>query len=587
MKSCFYIFFALLFLSSCATPSSPQGGPQDKNAPNVKTYQPEFLTKNFNQKDITITFDEWIQIANIKQNVIISPAISPEPKIIAKKNELKIHFKEPLDSNTTYSIFFGAAVKDNNEGNLIENLTYVFSTGDYIDSLAISGKVVSLDGSSIPENTFIELYTSSFDSIITQERPKYIFKISKDGNFKIDYLPQDTFYLFVLNDLNTNYLYDLPTEWIGKFPEAVFLDSNVQNLEVPISLPESETFKVLNFNNTLLDQKVTIELNKELNPQKDTISLKNLGTGKTLPFYQDFTSKKFTFLTLTDSTSATYELSINNTVLDTIKLKQPLQPSENLLFLPVGQIDVKDSILRALDNQDFQFISTLPVYNIDTSKILLISNQDSNFVSSIKFDSTNFNFSLNISLPENFYGKLVFLDSALKFSLGQFSKNKSYPIKFSTKEEYGQLQFNIHLPTLDAAYIIRVFHANNRLEYETTILGDTVFQYIIPSKLSGDYFVEVIEDLNYSATWNGSSFWKSLPPERVYRSEKFSIRPNWENEHKIDVRFDTKQLPTQILNLLDILTTKPKESTTKSNSTETNSSPIIPQNNPGMRRGLE
>ena len=291
-----FISLVLLTLVGCATPSTPQGGPQDKDAPNITSYQPEFLTTKFNQKDISLTFDEWVQVANVKQNVIISPPITPEPIITAKKNELKIHFKEPLDSNTTYSIFFGDAVKDNNEGNLIDNLKYVFSTGDYIDSLSISGKVVSLDGQAIPENTFIELYTSRFDSIITQERPKYIFKLAKDGIFKLDYLPKDTFYLFVLNDLNSNYLYDLPTEWIGKFNQAIILDSNIQNIEIPISLPESEKYKVLSFNSTLLDQKVTIELNKELNPQKDTISLKNLSTGKIIPFDQKFTSKKFTFL---------------------------------------------------------------------------------------------------------------------------------------------------------------------------------------------------------------------------------------------------------------------------------------------------
>ncbi|HUH75656.1 MAG TPA: Ig-like domain-containing protein [Chitinophagales bacterium] len=586
MKSWFYIFIALFLFVGCATPSAPQGGIQDTQAPIIKNYQPEFLVKNFKAKDILIIFDEWIQVSNIKQNVIISPPIIPEPIITAKKTELKIHFKAPLDSNTTYSIFFGGAVKDNNEGNIIDNMSYVFSTGDYIDSLSINGRVYSMDGQAIPENTFIELYTASDDSIITKERPKYIYKVAKDGSFKLEYLPQDTFQIFVLNDLNTNYLYDLPTEWIGKYKSTIFLDSIVENLQIPISLPEVEKFKVMSFNSTLLDHKVTIELNKELNPQKDTISLTNLRTSKILPFDQNYTSKKFTFLTLIDSISATCVLSINSKVIDTLKLKQPSKQLENSLFLPKGQVNRKDSILRAFENRDFEFISTLPIYNIDTSRILLISTNDSLLVSQVEYDSLNFNFLLNFSLQENYNGHLVFLDSAVQFSSGQFSKNISYPIQYSPKEEWGQLQLNIQLPSLDTSYIVRVFHSNNRLEFETTILGDSVFQYIIPYALTGEYFVEVIEDLNNSATWNGSSFWKSLPPERVFKSEMYSIKPNWENEYKIEVNFDKKQLPTQMIHLLDLLSVTAKPSTSKTNNTITTPS-VSPLSSPRMKRDVE
>ncbi len=587
MKIRLFIFIGILFLVGCATPSSPQGGPQDKNSPITKTYQPDILSKNFNQKDISISFDEWVQISNLKQNLIISPPITPEPIITAKKNELKIHFKAPLDSNTTYSIFFGDAVKDNNEGNVINNLTYVFSTGDYIDSLSISGNVFSLDGQTIPENTFIELYTDSKDSVITKERPKYIYKVNKDGSFKLDYLPKDTFQLFVLNDLNTNYLYDLPTEWIGKLGQLISLDSIIKNVQVPISLPEVENYKVMNFNSTLLDHKVTIELNKELNPQKDTISLRNLSTGKIIPFVSKFSSKKFTFLIINDSSSTSCELSINHQIIDTLKLKRPLKVSENSVFLPIGQIDLKDSILSAFDNQHFHFISSIPIKNIDTSKILLISNQDSNFVSNIEFDSSSFGFSLNINLTEKYSGHLIFLDSALQFVTKQFSKQVSYPIKYSSKEEFGDLKLNVHLPSSDSSYIIRVFHSNNRLEFETTVKGDTSYQYIIPSTLSGDYFVEVIEDINNSATWNGSSFWNSTPPERVFRSEKYSIKPNWENEYQVKVQFDKKQLPTQIMNILDIISLPPKSNNTSTSNQESFNTMSSPQISTGLNKRSE
>lgn len=546
----------LFLVVSCATPGTPQGGPQDKTPPVAKSYEPDNLTKNFSQKDISIFFDEWIQIANLNQQLIISPPIKPDPVIIAKKNELKIHFKEALDSNTTYSIFFGDAVKDNNEGNIVNNLSYVFSTGEYIDSLSISGKVITLDGSAIPANTFVELYKFAEDSVITRERPRYIYKISTDGAFKLNYLPHDTFKLFVLNDLNTNYIYDLPTEWVGKNDTMIVLEKPIENIELPIVLPESENFKISSFNNTLENRILTIQLNKELNPQKDTILLKILTSGNIYPLQQHYTSDIFQYFILSDSLSVNCELSVNGVVIDTLKVRRPQESSEKQIFLPMVQVSEKDSILSAFDNTNFGFYSNVPIEKVDKDKIFIVSEEDTVKMDSVSVQDNIWGFTIHYPLKESYKGRLVFGDSAVLFRTGKYADTTDYPIRHIQSNEYGQLTFNIQLPSADTTYILRVFDKSGIMLHETSVKGDTLYNYVLQNVKAGDFFVEAIKDINESGTWNGASFWSSRPPEKVFKSESYSVKPNWEDAYQIKVNFQKQQLPSKTVNWLELMKTQ-------------------------------
>ncbi len=587
MKRVACYILLLILAVRCATPGTPQGGPQDKTPPVAKAYNPENLTKNFSQKNITITFDEWIQVANLKQQLIISPPINPEPGIIAKKNQLLIHFKENLDSNTTYSIFFGDAVRDNNEANIVNNLSYVFSTGDYIDSMYVGGKVITLDGTQIPANTFVELYKYSEDSVITKERPKYIYKVGTDGTFKLNYLPTDTFKLFVLNDLNTNYLYDLPTEWVGKFDSMLILTQPVENITLPIVLPESADFKVTAFNNTLANNIVTIELNKELNPQKDTILLKNLSLGNIYPLHPEFTNRFFNFFVSTDSLSISCELSINGRILDTMRLRKPSVAPESELFRPMAQLTQKDSILSALNNADFEFISNVPVEKIDKEKIFLISGEDTLKIDSASIQEKTWGFSIHQPLKESFNGTLIFSDSAVLYKTGKFADTTKYQMKYSIPAEYGHMAFQISFPSADTAYLLRVLHKNGKIRFETQIKGDTAYTYNFPPMNAGEYYIEVIEDLNQSATWNGASFWESRPPEKVYKSESYTVKPNWEDTYEIKVRFDKQQIPTKPVNIIELMknpaSTATQTESQKSPNSNTGPSPAQSAGRPNLQ----
>ncbi len=133
----------ILFLTACAQVVAPGGGPKDITPPRILKYNPDSASVNFNSKSILINFDELVQLKDLNNQLIISPPLLKTPVITAEKKSLSIIFDkaEVLKPNTTYSISFGNSIQDINENNPIENFKYIFSTGRFIDSLNLKGKV--------------------------------------------------------------------------------------------------------------------------------------------------------------------------------------------------------------------------------------------------------------------------------------------------------------------------------------------------------------------------------------------------------------------------------------------------------------
>ena len=127
----------------CASIQTPQGGPRDDKAPEIITMIPKNQTTNFNFKKIIIEFDEYFKIENEVKEFSISPELAVAPTLKVKQKRLEITFTDTLEKNTTYTLNFGKAIADINEGNAIKNLTYVFATGPNLDSLSIKGRVTN------------------------------------------------------------------------------------------------------------------------------------------------------------------------------------------------------------------------------------------------------------------------------------------------------------------------------------------------------------------------------------------------------------------------------------------------------------
>ncbi len=201
--------------SGCAQVGSPTGGPRDSTAPKLVRANPEYGATNFDGKNITLTFDEYIDVQDIQSNVQTSPLQKINPVVKAGLNTISIRLKDTLRPNTTYSIDFGNAIKDVNEGNVYKNLTYVFSTGNYIDSLTIQGRALLAETGEADSTLKAYLYRTKNDTAVLAQKPDYIANVDGSGNFRFKNLPGDAFYLYVLTDGDGGKTYNSTSEMFG------------------------------------------------------------------------------------------------------------------------------------------------------------------------------------------------------------------------------------------------------------------------------------------------------------------------------------------------------------------------------------
>ncbi len=259
-----FLLTVVLVYEGCAKIGSPTGGPRDEAPPEVVATKPKNYSTNFRQKRIEIEFDEFIQLEDINHELVVSPPLEEDPVVRIRKKSIFVDLEDEdqLREQTAYTLNFGQAIVDNNEGNLLENYEFVFSTGDYIDSLGVSGIILNaFDLQPFEEPVYVMLYDVHYDSVPYKEIPLYVGKASEEGTFFINNIRPDTFKVFALKDINFNYLYDLPDEYIA------FMDSTfVLSAELVMAYIDSIRLlqDTLTIDSLIIDQIDTAEIDLQI-----------------------------------------------------------------------------------------------------------------------------------------------------------------------------------------------------------------------------------------------------------------------------------------------------------------------------------
>ncbi len=225
--------------SSCAQISAPTGGPRDTIAPVLIRANPPNQSINFTGNKIELTFDEYIDVQDVQQNMLVSPLQKNNPVINFNFRNVTIKFRDTLLPNTTYSIHFGDALKDLNEGNPFKDFVYSFSTGNTIDSLTFSGNIIMAETGKVDTTLIALLYRNATDSAVRKIRPSYIAKIKSDGNFNFTNLPPGEFRIYALRDGDGGKTYNSPTEAFAFTDSPIIVSGNND----PITLSAYEEIK--------------------------------------------------------------------------------------------------------------------------------------------------------------------------------------------------------------------------------------------------------------------------------------------------------------------------------------------------------
>lgn len=206
----FILFSSIVSGPGCANIVPPQGGLKDTLPPVVRKVTPRDSSLHFADDRINFVFDEYIELDNPLQNLIMSPLPKNSPNVSRKLNTMVVKLRDSLEPNTTYSLNFGNTIKDVNEGNIMKNYTYIFSTGRYFDSLQFAGKVILAETGGIDTTLTVMLHRSADDSAVRKEKPRYITKTDNTGSFRFRNLPAGTYYVYALKDEGGGYLYMNP-----------------------------------------------------------------------------------------------------------------------------------------------------------------------------------------------------------------------------------------------------------------------------------------------------------------------------------------------------------------------------------------
>jgi hypothetical protein len=225
--------------TGCANIVPPEGGPRDTLPPVITKTSPPSNTKNFTDKRITLTFDEYVDLDNVQQNLIVSPVPDNIPNVSRKLNEVTIRIRDTLEPNTTYSFNFGKSIKDVNESNIMKDFTYIFSTGPYIDSLQFGGKVILAETNEPDSTLTVMLHTTPEDSAVYHKRPRYITKLDAKGSFRFSNLPPGTYYLYAMKDEGGTHRYN-PKQLFAFADSPVVVSSATPPVTLYASAAEKE-----------------------------------------------------------------------------------------------------------------------------------------------------------------------------------------------------------------------------------------------------------------------------------------------------------------------------------------------------------
>ncbi|HMK05193.1 MAG TPA: Ig-like domain-containing protein [Ferruginibacter sp.] len=238
----FTIYTIIITLpAGCAQIGAPTGGPKDSLPPRLVSSTPEPNSTNISTNRITLNFNEYVELREAQTNVLISPLPKTTPNIDFKLRSVTVRLRDSLLPNTTYSINFGSAIVDNNEGNPLKDFIFVFSTGSVIDSLTLTGKVILAETGQTDSTMVAMLYRNAGDSAVQKIKPDYVARLKADGSFSFVNLPPGNFKVYALKDGDGGRTYNSKKELFAFSDTAVIISADTKPVLLYASALEKES----------------------------------------------------------------------------------------------------------------------------------------------------------------------------------------------------------------------------------------------------------------------------------------------------------------------------------------------------------
>jgi hypothetical protein len=534
----------LLILNSCAEIRPLTGGPRDKEAPRLDSSQystPNYHT-NFQEKEIILTFNEWVILNDPTNQLIISPPFKNKPDLKLKYKSVILQFKEELLPNTTYTVQFGEAVRDYTENNPAQNLRFIFSTGDQLDSLSLDGQIVDANTAGPMDKVWVMLYDQFDDSIPYKERPLYISKTNAQGYFKFENIRSDSFKVFALKDNNSNFKFDQKTEAIAFYPDPIFLSQSTQGslkmrMFIEEDLPYISSAKTLNKNQLKIAFNRPIRQKVELEPL-DVES----GFGSKIEFTKDSLFLWFKGMENQDWNLLVKIKELN--FIDTVQVKASKIELEkwSMIDSDLSKIKLLKDTLPMLNlhpkfNNGIEFNRALGEIK-DLEKIILQDSTGTKIDLEIALDSSHpRKLNLKINNPtEISKAELLFLPGALVDFWGETIPDTLSRKCWQQKEgDFGNLKLKILNADSSMTYIVQLKDEKNRLVAENSFSNASAVEFYYPLLEPIKYSVQLIHDKDRNGYLTTGNYLQKIQSEVLSSPKPVSLRADWDNELEIDL----------------------------------------------------
>jgi uncharacterized protein (DUF2141 family) len=536
-------FFSLVmcvFLWACANPKGITGGAKDTTAPKLIKVIPAPKATNFNSRVIIMEFDEWIKISNIQKELMITPSIKGSYKIKDLKKKVVLEFEKPFDENTTYTLNFRKAIQDITEGNPVKNLQVVFSTGEKIDSLQMSGYAKILLSNSPASECSVWLSPADDTLKVDKHLPYYLTQTDKAGNFRFQNLKAGKFNLYIFQDKNNNNILNPEQEMVGFTKDAIVLDSlNRDSLFIELALMDKKPAKLLRSRPSATQtDKSFLDFNKGLAKisieSSAKIAYQIAENGKEVWLYN--VEKKYD--------------SIAVKIIASDSLGNPTDTSRKILFLKelrsgkskkepfkmtIKNLSQGEGVLP---NLHLGLVFTKPIATESLEKIRFFKDQDSTQAIALETKDMEWNdyrteafIKKNIAFKESV--RLQIDSAAFESVEKDFSQKVEQkfdlknPVRFATiKLEIDTKEKNYILELLDEKQnIVRTFDSNKQKLSNNLLVWD-----YLPALT---YKIRAIIDENNNGKWDTGDYKQKILPEKIiFLPKDIPVRENWEVSEK-------------------------------------------------------
>lgn len=520
------------YIFSCASMQKPQGGPKDRTPPKLLKATPPNMTRNFSAKQIKLDFDEYFTLKNQTQEITISPTQEKAPTFKVNGKSIVVDFKDSLQKNTTYVINFGKAIADVNEGNILNNFTYVFSTGPHIDSLSISGNVQnSLTGEKEKDATVMLLTPKQDTSIFGKKKPTIFATSDSSGNFSLNNLHPGTYYIYALKETTPNKIYDNDKELIAFLKNPIHLTKDTSNIHLNLYQQQPDKLKALEHRFDV-DGKMLFTFNKSIiNPSVKILSPSALDAQK-IVFFNKTTDTVMIYTKSMDFDSIRVAFLQNNKPVDTLTLrkgrKETYDRNINLKFntTPNNLLKPTSSLVITASMPLASFDPTLITFNEDSTNV-------SNF-NLVKDTSDSRVLTLKYPWKQNSRYQLIFNEGALTNIYGDKNKKILKTFEPDKTDNYGMLTLKVTIPDTSKAYVVQLLDDKKNIVHSDPVRKNMSLVY--RNYPVGKYYIRVVYDTNKNGKWDSGNVKRKEYPENMWLYNKqLTLRSNWDAEEPIDI----------------------------------------------------